>query len=51
MLSIEFLRNFLPVGKDFTIPASDFLPVGKGVVISAARATKRRDGRALGTQP
>ena len=45
MLSIEFLRNFLPVGKDFTIPASDFLLVGNGVVISAARVTKRPDRR------
>jgi hypothetical protein len=30
MMSTEFLRNFLPVGKDFTIPARYFLPVGKG---------------------
>jgi hypothetical protein len=35
MLSIEFLRNFLPVGKDFTIPVANFLPVGNG---SAKRA-------------
>jgi hypothetical protein len=28
MLSSEFWRNFLPAGKDFTIPALIFLPVG-----------------------
>ena len=38
-LSTEFLRNFLPVGKDFTIPAANFLPVGNG---SAKLADSRR---------
>jgi hypothetical protein len=42
MLSIEFSCNFLPVGKDFTIPAANFLPVGNGVVNSVARVTKRQ---------
>ena len=28
MLSSEFWRNFLPAGKDFTIPAPNFLPAG-----------------------
>ena len=28
---MEFSRNFLPVGKGFTIPAADYLPVGNGV--------------------
>jgi hypothetical protein len=32
VLSRKFLRNFLPVGKDFTIPAADYLPVGNGAV-------------------
>ena len=27
-LSSEFWRNFLPAGKDFTIPAPNFLPAG-----------------------
>jgi hypothetical protein len=27
-LSSEFWRNFLPAGKDFTIPALIFLPAG-----------------------
>ena len=28
MLSSEFECNFLPAGKDFTIPAPNFLPAG-----------------------
>jgi len=28
MLSSEFWHNFLPAGKDFTIPAPKFLPAG-----------------------
>ena len=31
MLSTGKSPGFLPVGKDFTIPARNFLPVGKGV--------------------
>ena len=45
MLSIRKWANFLPVGKDFTIPARNFLPVGKGLQGSPAKATKRHDGR------
>jgi hypothetical protein len=30
MLSMEFLRNFLPAGKDFAIPAFYLLPVEMG---------------------
>jgi len=29
VMSMGKLANFLPVGKDFTIPARNFLPVGK----------------------
>jgi hypothetical protein len=31
MLSNEILGDFLPVGRDFTIPAPNFLPVGNGL--------------------
>jgi hypothetical protein len=31
MLSTRFLRNFLPVGKDFTIFTAGFLRVGNGI--------------------
>ena len=41
MLSSEFLLNFLPVGKDFTIPAADCLPVGNELPGSAAEVTRR----------
>ena len=40
-LSTEKSPNFLPVGKDFTIPARYFLPVGKGLRALPARETKR----------
>ena len=42
MLSIRKWANFLPVGKDFTIPARNFLPVGKGLRGSPAKVTKRQ---------
>jgi len=45
MLSTEFLQNFLPVGKDFTIRAGNFLPVGNGFLNSAASTTKRQHGQ------
>ncbi len=44
MLSTEFWRNFLPVGKDFTIPTCYFLPVGKGRRDSPAIVTNCQDG-------
>ena len=44
MLSIRFSWIFLPVGKDFTIPAANFLPVGKGLQGSPAKVTRRHDG-------
>jgi hypothetical protein len=37
--------TFLPVGKDFTIPARNFLPVGNGLRGSSEMATERHDGR------
>jgi hypothetical protein len=40
-LSTGKSANFLPVGKDFTIPAPNFLPVGKGLRVLPERATKR----------
>jgi hypothetical protein len=43
--------TFLPVGKDFTIPARNFLAVGKGLQGSPAKETKRPDGRGRRTQP
>ncbi len=45
MLSIRKWANFLPVGRDFTIPARNFLPVGKGLQGSPAKAAKRHDGQ------
>ena len=45
MLSTGKWANFLPVGKDFTIPARHFLPVGNGLRGSPAKVTKRHDGR------
>ena len=50
MMSIRKSANFLPVGKDFTIPARNFLPVGKGLRGSPAKVTKRHDGRGRRTQ-
>ena len=47
-MSTEFLRNFLPVGKDFTIPTNNFLPVGNGLRDSPAMVTKRHAGRDAG---
>ncbi len=44
-LSIGKLADFLPVGKDFTIPTGNFLPVGNGLRGSASTRTKRHDGR------
>ena len=44
-MSIRKWANFLPAGKDFTIPARNFLPVGKGLHGSPAKVTKRHDGR------
>ena len=51
MLSTRKSANFLPVGKDFTIPARYFLPVGMGLQSSPAKATKRHNGRRRRTQP
>ncbi len=48
MLSMRKPADFLPAGKDFTIPARNFLPVGKGLRDSPAKATKRHDGRDVG---
>jgi len=45
VLSRKFVPIFLPPGKDFTIPDRKFLPVGNGLRGSAARPTKRHDGR------
>ena len=39
-LSTGKLANFLPVGKDFTIPARDFLPVGNGAARLAGDGDK-----------
>ena len=44
-LSTRKSPNFLPVGKDFTIPAPYFLPVGNGLRGSTAKMTKRHDSR------
>jgi hypothetical protein len=44
VMSIGKWANFLPVGKDFTIPARNFLPVGKGLQGSPVKVTKRHDG-------
>ena len=51
MLSTGKSAIFLPVGKDFTIPARYFLPVGNGLRGSPAMVTKRHDGRGRRTQP
>jgi hypothetical protein len=51
MLSIRKWANFLPAGKDFTIPARFFLPVGKGLKGSPAKVTKCQDGQGRRTQP
>lgn len=45
MLSRRFLRNFLPVGRYFTIPAANFLPVGNAAASLPTRVTKRPDPR------
>ena len=50
-LSTEILRNPLPEGQYFTIPAKNFLPVGNGFLNSAARGTRRRYGRGRRTRP
>ena len=50
VMSMGKLANFLPVGKDFTIPARNFLPVGKGLRGLPGKVTKRHDGRGRGTQ-
>jgi hypothetical protein len=42
MLSTEFWRNFLPAGKDFTIPASNFLPAGIPFSVSAKQRQEVR---------
>jgi hypothetical protein len=44
MLSREFLLNFLPVGKDFTIAGANFLPAGNWFASLADGATKRLSG-------
>jgi len=44
MLSRRKWANFLPVGKDFTIPAGFFLPVGNGLQSLPAKVTQRHDG-------
>jgi len=41
--SLRQPRNFLRVGKDFTIPAADFLPVGKDAQSLPPKTTKRPD--------
>jgi hypothetical protein len=51
MLSTRKWANFLPVGKDFTIPAGNFLPVGKGLQGLPIKVTKRHDGQGRRTQP
>jgi hypothetical protein len=47
-LSRRKSANFLPVGKDSTIPARKFLPVGKGLRDSPVKVTKRHDGQDAG---
>ncbi len=51
MLSTGKSANFLPVGRDFTIPAHNFLPVGNGLRGSPAKVTKRHHGWGRRTQP
>jgi hypothetical protein len=48
MLSTEKSPHFLPVGKDFTIPARFFLRVGNVLRDSPAKETKRQDDRGGG---
>jgi hypothetical protein len=45
MLSRGKWADFLPVGKNFTIPTRNFLPVGNGLQGSPAKVTKRHDGQ------
>ena len=40
MLSIRMLADFLPVGKDFTIPARNFLAGRKGAARLASEGDK-----------
>ena len=51
MLSTGKSTSFLPVGKDFTIPARYFLPVGKGLRGSPAKGTRRHQDRRRRRQP
>jgi hypothetical protein len=39
-LSSELSSNFLPAGKDFTIPPSNFLPAGNAIFGIAGKGTK-----------
>ena len=50
MLSTRKSANFLPVGKDFTIPARYFLPVGNGLRGLPAKVTKRHHRLGLRAQ-
>jgi hypothetical protein len=49
MLSTGKSANFLPVGKNFTIPARNFLPVGNGLRNSPPKVTRCHDDRGLRT--
>jgi hypothetical protein len=44
MLSSKFWRNFLPAGKDFTIPARNFLPAGNAISGMAEAGGSSRNG-------
>jgi hypothetical protein len=51
MLSRRKSASFLPVGKNFTIPARNFLPVGKGLQGSSAKVTNHPDDPGRRSQP
>ena len=44
MLSTRKWANFLPLGRDLTIPGRHFLAAGKGLRGSLAKVTKRQEG-------